>query len=322
MYIRTAAIISLLGSATQAQTVNIVTDILPVGALVESIAGDTANVTTLLQPGDNPHEFALRPSQARSLSNADIVIWAGADLSPLLSDSIANLASNATVVELLETDGWERLEWRDEAHDDHDDHAHEEHDDHHDHDEHAHDEHDDHHDEHAHGDFDPHAWLSPAVLTAWTAEIQDVLAETSPENATIIAQNATQTLADIAYANEAATQALADVRNIPYVVSHDAFGYFEHAFDIPSAGRIAVSDTSAPGAARLAEIKHEIEHENIQCIVTDPQSNPDWVAIVTEGTNARTVTIDPLGGALAGSSRLATESIVSIAQSLSDCLKG
>ncbi|OUD09102.1 hypothetical protein BVC71_10350 [Marivivens niveibacter] len=355
MYIRAAALLSVITtSAAQAETLKIVTDILPVGSLVQSIAGDTAEVTTLLQPGDNPHNFALRPSDARFLAEADLVIWTGEALSPFLADPIDTLAASATVIELLETEGWTPIAWREESHDDHDEHeehdehdhdahAHEEHDhdaheaeehdahDHDEHDEHDHDDHDEHeedehghedHDEHDHGDFDPHAWLSPAVLTAWAGTIQTAISTASPDMETEIAQNAIQTLADIDYANEAALNALADVRGIPFVVSHDALGYFESAFDVPSAGRIALSDASAPSAARLTEIKEEIEHEGIECIVSDSQSSPEWVTVVTEGADVRIITIDPLGGQLAGSPKLASESIVQIATALADCLKG
>ncbi len=337
MYIKAAALLSVFASASHAEPLKIVTDILPVGSLVQSIAGDTAEITTLLQPGDNPHSFALRPSDARAITEADLVIWTGEALSPFLADPISTLGANATVIELLETEGWTPIAWREESHDDHDDHDHEEehdHDEHEEHDDHAedghdehdHDDHEDHdddgHDEHDHGEFDPHAWLSPAVLTAWTGTIQTAITAAAPETETEIAQNAIQTLADIDYAKGAADNALAGVRGIPYVVSHDALGYFESAFDIPSAGRIALSDASAPSAARLTEIKEEIEHEGIQCIVTDSQSSPDWVTIVTEGADVRIITIDPLGGQLAGSPKLASESIVQIATALADCLKG
>ena len=322
MYIKAAAFLSAIASATHAEPLKIVTDILPVGSLVQSVAGDTAEVTTLLQPGDNPHSFALRPSDARAIAEADLVIWTGEALSPFLADPITTLGTGATVIELLETEGWTPIAWREESHEDHDDHDQED-DDHDQHAEEEHDEHDDEeHDEHAHGEFDPHAWLSPAVLTAWTGTIQTAIIAAAPEIETEIAQNAIQTLADIDYANGAADNILTDVRGIPYVVSHDALGYFEAAFDIPSAGRIALSDASAPSAARLSEIKEEIEHEGIRCIVTDSQSSPDWVTIVTEGADVRIITIDPLGGQLAGSPKLASESIVQIATALADCLKG
>lgn len=162
----------------------VVTDIAPVHSLVARVMEGVGSPELLLPPTASPHDFALRPSDARKLNSADAVIWVGEALTPFLEDPIHDLATGAETLELLETEGWEKREYGDHddhANDDHDhdDHAHgdhdHDHDDHaddhadehaeddHDHDDHAHDEHahdehahdhDDHADDHAHGDHD------------------------------------------------------------------------------------------------------------------------------------------------------------------------
>ncbi|MEL6575973.1 MAG: zinc ABC transporter substrate-binding protein, partial [Pseudomonadota bacterium] len=110
--------------------------------------------TLLLPPGASPHGYALRPSEARALSNADIVVWIGPALTPWLERSLDTLAEGATQVVLMEAPGIEHLPLREGPLFEHDHGAHHgEHDDEHDHDEHAHGDDDhDHGEKHAHDD--------------------------------------------------------------------------------------------------------------------------------------------------------------------------
>ena len=121
----------------------------------------------------SPHGFALKPSHAKMLQEADIVFWVGEDLENFLEKPLGSIAKKAEKIELLEIKGLTKLKFRErnifEEHDDHghDDHAKKE-DDHDDHDKEGHkeDDHDDHdkeghkeedhdkegHDEHGHDD--------------------------------------------------------------------------------------------------------------------------------------------------------------------------
>ena len=125
----------------------------------------------------SPHGFALKPTHAKMLQEADLVFWVGEDLENFLEKPLKSIAKKAEKIELMEIRGINKLKFRernifdghdDHGHDedghkedDHDDHAKKEddHDDHdHDHDkkkkEHGHDEHghDDEHKEDGHDD--------------------------------------------------------------------------------------------------------------------------------------------------------------------------
>ena len=147
----------LLPLPALADVPNVMTDIAPIHSLTAQVMGDLGTPDLLLPPGADPHDFALRPSDAAALDDADLVIWVGEALTPWLESPLETLAPDATKISLLETDGWNVLEFRDlemiGADDDHD-HDHDDHDDH-DHDEHAHDEDKDEHD-HADDDHDEH----------------------------------------------------------------------------------------------------------------------------------------------------------------------
>ncbi len=163
-----------VGVVAQADVPRVVADIAPVHSLVAQVMAGVGSPDLIVRPGASPHEYALRPSEAGALDQADVVFWIGDELTPWLDRSIERLAQDATVVSLLDADGTVRLQFREGPifdHDDHDDHAddagHDDHDDHaddaghDDHDDHAddagHDDHDDHADDAGHDDHDDHA---------------------------------------------------------------------------------------------------------------------------------------------------------------------
>ena len=162
-------------SATMAQAdVNVVTSIKPVHSLVSAVMKGVGEPSLLVEGAGSPHTYALKPSQARKLQDADLVFWMSHDLEAFLEKSIEGIAANAKSVPLMDSHGLIKLEFReggafdshgheDEGHDDHgkDDHDEHKHDDH-GHDEHGKDDHDEHkhddhgHDEHGKDDHDEH----------------------------------------------------------------------------------------------------------------------------------------------------------------------
>ncbi len=169
-----AALLPLIGVPLQAAAApKVVASIPPVHSLVAGVMEGVGEPTLLVPGGGSPHAYNLRPSQARSLSDADVIFWVAPTLEGFLVKPLKALPRGARVVELSELPGLTLLParvggaWDDHGHDhhgehdDHDEHGHQEaaHDDH-GHDEHAHDDHahDDHgHEKHAHDDHDDHA---------------------------------------------------------------------------------------------------------------------------------------------------------------------
>jgi len=167
----TAFAATWIATISWADVPRVATDIAPIHGLVSQVMKDLGEPDLIIRPGASPHSYALRPSEARALSQADLVVWIGEGLAPWLEPSIEQLATNAHVLELLALPSTTILPYREgatfEAHDheehgEHDDeHAeHDEdhkdhggHDEHGEHDEQAHDEH--HHD--AHSEHDEHA---------------------------------------------------------------------------------------------------------------------------------------------------------------------
>ena len=300
----------------------VVTDIPPVHSLAARVMQGVGEPTSILPPGATPHGYSMRPSEAARLQAADIVFWVGEGLTPWLEDAVESLAADAVSVELMEAPGVALLEFGEDGHGDHDD----------DHkDEHAHKEDDDHKDEHArmdehghdhHGDMDPHIWLDPANGKAMLAEMAARLAAIDPANADTYKANAAEGAAELDALAARVEAIAAPVRGKAFFTAHDAYRYFEHRFEIESAGSVALSDAAPPGPARLDRIRSEMREHSALCVFIEPQLDPKLAQTAAEGSGARVAVLDPLGADLELGPGLYPALVEGLAQSLADCLGG
>lgn len=76
---------------------NIVVSIKPLHGIVSAIVAGVSEPGLLIQGSASPHDYALKPSDASKLQNADMVFWIGPDLETALGAPIRNLASHAQV---------------------------------------------------------------------------------------------------------------------------------------------------------------------------------------------------------------------------------
>jgi zinc transport system substrate-binding protein len=281
----------------------VVTDIGPVDSLVAMVMQDIGTSERLLAQGASAHGMDLRPSQARTMSQADLVIWTGPSLSPQLRQQIETLAPKAQSLPLETVEGTQLLPIRDTglfAHD-------------HDHD-HDHDAHTDHGDE-AH---DPHLWLSPENAILWLDAIADALATTDPDNAATYRANAIAGAAAIAAARSEAQARLAPVADLPLGAGHDAFQYFENSFGLSVLGAITDSEASAPGPARLAALRDAFADTKPVCILTEPGTDPDLIAAIG-AQGIAVVELDVLASALPQGAQLYPDLIRKLADQIATC---
>ncbi|WP_370285516.1 zinc ABC transporter substrate-binding protein [Pseudooceanicola nanhaiensis] len=342
----TASLIAFAAPAA-ADVPNVVTDIAPVHSLVASVMEGVGEPYLLIEPGVSPHHYALKPSEARKISNADVVFWIGEEDTPWLGETVETLAPDAMSVEMLDLEGSILLPVREggnfaphdhggEGHDHvdgHDEHDHVDGHDDHDHadghGDHDHaDGHDDHaqaagHDDHdhaAHG-TDPHAWLDPRNAQTWLRAIAEILAEADPENAVAYRANAERTAEELGTLDVTIAVRLKDTPR-GFITFHDAYQYFENRFDIRARGALSASDAVEPGPARVAALREMVQREGVSCLFAEPQFNPRQVATLAEDLNLRTGTLDPIGAQLEPGPALYGRLVTGIADALMVCLNG
>ena len=315
--------------AARAEAPNVVVSIKPIHSLVAAIMQGVGEPGLIVEGAASPHTYSLKPSNAAALQDADVIFWVGHGLEAFLEKPLESLGSKATVVELEDAPGLEKLPFREggpfEAHE-HEgeeghDHAHEGHS----HDEDGHDHDKDHdkeagHEGHEHGEFDMHLWLSPDNARAIAAEAARVLAEKDPANAEAYAKNLAGLTDSLAALDKELAETVAPVKDKPFIVFHDAYQYFEHHYGVHTAGSITVSPETLPGAERLTQIRDKVKTLGATCVFAEPQFEPKLVNVVIEGTPAKSGTLDPEAATLDPGPDLYFTLMKGIATSLRDCL--
>lgn len=314
---------SLLASgAALAEVPKVVTDFAPTYGLVSMVMGDLGQPEILLDKGANAHEFQLKPSQSTALQEAGLVVWVGPGMSPWLERVLESFGA-VPDLRLLEVKGSHLQEFGAEAAHDHEGHDHEGHD--HEAEAHAdHDGHEDHaeegHEGHSHEGIDPHAWLDPANGAVWLEAIAAELSRLDPENAATYAANAAKGKALIAETDARIAAQLKPVQGKPFVVFHDAYGYFAAHYGVTVAGAVALGDATSPGAAHLRALQDKAGAEAL-CLFPEVGHDGKQVEQMAEATGVKLgAALDPEGAALERDALIYPALLQGLATSLSDCL--
>ena len=299
-------IITLLLTATPAlaEVPTVVTDIPPVQALVAQVMGDLGQPVLLLAKGADEHDFQLRPSQAGAVAEAGLVVWIGPELTPWLEGALETRGEAAASLALLDAEGTVRREYGG-AHAEEDGHDHAE------------------EDGHDHGAEDPHAWLDPGNAQVWLGLIAAELARLDPENAAVYEANAVVAEKGLAALDAEIAGLLVPVKGRPIITYHDAFGYFGDHYGLDFAGSIALGDASSPGAARLVELRGEIEAGGVVCLFPEVQHDPALLEQLAEGTGVRIgAALDPVGSTLDAGPGAYAELMRRLARGIAECAAG
>jgi zinc transport system substrate-binding protein len=305
-----AAIIAGLGSvpglpgqARAAETLTVVATIKPVHSLASAIMEGVGEAQLLIDGAGSPHSYALRPSQARSLNRVDIIIRVSENLESFLEKPIESLSKDARLITLAEIPGLKLLPVREggafEAHDHGHEHGGE---------------------KEAHGQYDPHLWLSPTNAAVIADYLASVLSETEPDKAATFRANAANLKARLAALDRDLRASLEPVKGKPFIVFHDAYQYFENHYGLAAAGAITLSPERQIGAARIREIREEIVKTNAACVFSEPQFKPRLLQTVTEGTHTMTGVLDPLGADLPPGKDQYFQLMTKLAKNLKECL--
>lgn len=267
----------------------VVASIAPLHSLVSGVMEGVGEPRLLIGGGASPHAYALKPSDARALADAALIVWVGEGLETMLERPLRTLAGKARVLELGSLEGVQLLPTREggvweegaagaagggQVHEHESGHV------------------------HGRGEFDTHLWLSPQNARRIVAAVAGALSQLDPAHAPDYQANAVGMQRKIEAVEQRLSQQLAPVRERHYIVFHDAYHYFEEAFGLHPAGAISISPDRRPGARRISEIRRTIRDSGVACVFSEPQFRSATVEVVLEGSAARHGVLDPLGSSL------------------------
>lgn len=303
----------------------VVVSVAPVHALVAGVMAGVGTPELLIPVGASPHAFALRPSQRRAIESAELLIWVGPSLEPFLRKPAAELADKIPIIELIGQSKVTLTPAREAGifaeaenlplgtgHKDKDKNKDKDKDKH----EHEHEH------EHGVGHGDPHIWLDPDNAIAIVHIVTDHLLRLSPEFAARYSENAQRLIERITQLDAQIKVLLADVRDVPYVVFHDAYQGFERHYDLHPVAAISVSPATMPGTRRVLAIRRSLQEQHVRCVFSEPQFEPRLLDALTEGLQVRRGVLDPLGGEGSVDENAWLAMMRGIATNLHRCLAG
>lgn len=261
-----------------AEPLRVMASIKPLALMVEELAGDRVEVTTLMKPGQTPHDFAFKVSDRQRLAEADVLIWVGATLEPYLA-TLASYKTELSMAEVLNITAPQ-----------HHNHQHG----------HRHDHVNGHELDNSHAD--QHYWLNPVHGTAMVIAIADKLAALDPEHAVTYRQNAErmgQQLLAISAQRLSAEGPVGNVTEPPvsrsrhYAVVHQAFDYFLERFAYAQPMVLTPIPELSPGARQLRQAGQYLAPGD--CVLVESRSPSKWVQTFAARDGLKIKHVDIMG---------------------------
>lgn len=283
----------------------IVVTIKPIHSLAAGVLEGVTEPKLLLQGAASPHSYALKPSDAKAISEADAIIFASRNLEVFLEKPIEALPANARVIDLDETPGLKLLpvreaglrEAKDEEEDGQEGHF------------------------HNHTGFDVHFWLDPANAIVMVRRLAVEFSALDAQHEAQYRANAIKLELALTALDAELRAMLAGLSGKPFIVFHDVTQYLEKRYGLNSAGAITLSPEREPGAKRLAAVRAKIEETRAICVFSEPEFPPKLVQMLTAGTNAKRGVLDEVGAAIPPGPAQYFALMRTDAESLAACLR-
>lgn len=276
-------------AAPAAEPLRIVTSFTILADLTQQVAGDRANVTSLVGPDGDAHGYEPTPTDVRSLSQADFVVVNGLGFEGWIDRLISASGYDGPIVTASSTVN--AIGREGEHHDDDDD----DHDHGHGHD-HGHD--DDHgnddHRDHDHGAEDPHAWTSPREVRRYVEVIRDALIDRDPEHASTYRERASAYIDELdaldAWIRDTLESIPPDHRRA--IVGHDSFAYFGRDYGIEFVSALGLSTDAEPSARQVGELIRQLRQDDVRVLFLESITDSRQVERIAADGNGH------IGGAL------------------------
>ena len=215
----------------------VATSIAPFADLVSQVAGDRAEVSSIVPAGVDGHTYEPTPGDVRILSEVDLLILPDVELNPVVSSlAVDNLPDDADMVDLNALVVPEDEVIFADSHS--------------------------HGDEAAHGhQRNVHTWTHLPYAKAMVGAITTALTDADPDGADVYEANSEALIGEIDTLIAATQQALATVpdENRTLVVYHDSWSYFGRFYDFDVQGALQAVNFAEPSAAELRNMVGQVQ---------------------------------------------------------------
>ena len=227
--------------------------------IVQNIGGNHVEVTGVIKPGIDPHEYEPTPADLAQVHDAKLVLTSGKEL-----ESYQSKLQEATTADILKVgDHLPSLKMKSGE------------------------------DSNKPGQNgmiqDPHWWHSVANVKQATKVVRDELIKLDPSDKAEFEQNATTYLAQLTeldgWVKRKVAELPRDKRKL--VTSHDAFQYFAHEYGFTIEAIEGISPEVEASNRHVSELIDQIKNQGVKAIFLETGLNPKVTEEITKETGAK-----------------------------------
>jgi ABC-type Zn uptake system ZnuABC Zn-binding protein ZnuA len=225
-----------------------------VADLAANVGGDRVQVTSLLKPGIDPHDYEPSPADIDAIAHADLVLENGVGLEAWLGDTIDGSGFDGPVVD---TSQGVRLRM-------------------------------------VGGAPDPHIWQDPGNAERMAANIERGLAAAEPSAAGAFRANLAAYTKDLRALDAEVQRQVDSLANRKVVTDHDAFGYYLDRYGLELVGSVIPSfDSSAELSGRdIRDLVAKVRATGVKAIFSETTLPPRAAETIGREAGVKVVTGD------------------------------
>lgn len=233
--------------------------------ITQAIGGDKVDVRTLIPEGTEPHEFQPTTRSMKDLSRARVLVIQGLGMEPW-AEEMVKAAENKDLVQVVAAQQVQPIqnEEKEEIRE--------------------------------HGQYDPHAWLSPSCAQLEARAIADGLANADPANRAYYEANADKLIARLQTLEDKYKEKFRQVHRKDFVTGHAAFAYVCRDFGLEQSSVEGVFASGEPNARQLAALVEFCRERGVKTIFTEAAVSPKTSQSLAREVGAKVVPIHTLEG--------------------------
>lgn len=256
-------------NGNKASKVKVVASFYPIYDFVQKIGGDRVEVSSIIPPGVEPHDWEPTIQQRLKAESSDMIVYNGAGFEKWIEEIDAKFRVDTS-------EGLELLEGSSEGGD---------------------------HQTSARGhtdlneNADPHIWLDPILAKYQIEKIRDGLIKIDPANTNYYNGNAKKFIAELDSLDAFIRSELSNCDKIDFIAFHNAFTYFSNRYGLNQHSVYGVSPEGDILPQRLQEIIKLSRELNIDTIYAEDLIDPRLVNVIaTEIPNGKVLILSPIEG--------------------------
>lgn len=240
-----------------------------VGSIAREIGGDAIDLSVLLPPGAEAHDYEMTPAAAAAVEDADLVLRSGAGLESWLDEALETIGGGETARDMSDGIALREPSEVEGAGDHADDEVHDD------------------------REVDPHYWLSAPNAIRMVENVRDALSAADASNEGSFAERSADLIGRLEAADAEIRSLMAEIpeEERAIVTNHDALGYFIDEYGLRFVGSIFPSlDVAAdPAPGELAELIETIRSERVAAIFSESAVSPELANTIAAETGAEVV---------------------------------